>query len=79
MQKSEVSDKDDFLLNIGGILKHYREKKGYSQFKLSVESGVPKTQIGRIERAEVNPTIFTLKRIADALEVSLANIFSSIH
>jgi transcriptional regulator with XRE-family HTH domain len=46
-----------------------REKNGLSQQDLANDSNVPKIQIGRIERAEVNTTVRTLIKIANALNI----------
>lgn len=40
-----------------------------SQENLANDANVPKIQIGRIERAEVNTTVKTLIKIANALGV----------
>jgi transcriptional regulator with XRE-family HTH domain len=46
-----------------------RESKNLSQQDLANDCGIPKVQIGRIERAEINTTIRTLVKIANALEI----------
>ncbi|MCH2489289.1 MAG: helix-turn-helix domain-containing protein [Flavobacteriales bacterium] len=63
--------KEKFLKLLGANVKKVRENKGLSQFKLSIEADIPKNQVGRIERGEINTSIFTLKRIADALQVEV--------
>lgn len=40
---------------------------------LAVEAEMPKNQVGRIERGEINTSIYTLKRISDALENDLSS------
>lgn len=57
------------LKKIGGNIRLLRIKRGLSQFDLASEAGIPKNQIGRIERAEINTTVLTLHKIADALKV----------
>jgi len=57
---------------IGQSIKKYRKKKGLSQDKLCKLADVTHTTLAKIESgANNNPTIRTLKKIADALEVSL--------
>lgn len=53
-------------------VKRFRKKRGLSQDKLAKLSDVTLTTLVKIESgANKNPTIKTLKKIADALEVSL--------
>ncbi len=53
-------------------VKRFRKKRGLSQDKLAKLSDVTLTTLVKIESgANENPTIKTLKRIADALGVSL--------
>lgn len=53
-------------------IKRIRKKKGLSQDKLSKLADVTHTTLVKIESgANDNPTIKTLKKIADALEISL--------
>jgi transcriptional regulator with XRE-family HTH domain len=58
-----------FLTNLGIHIRQIRERKNLSQQNLADISDLPKTTIGRIERAEMNTTIKTLVKIANALEI----------
>ncbi len=58
-----------FLINLGSHIRQIRERKNLSQQNLADICDLPKTTIGRIERAEMNTTIKTLVKIANALEV----------
>lgn len=58
-----------FIANLGIHIRQLREKKGLSQQALADDSDIPKSQIGRIERAKVNTTLKTLVKIANALEI----------
>jgi transcriptional regulator with XRE-family HTH domain len=60
---------DIFLKELGIHLRKLREINGLSQQELANDSSVPKIQIGRIERAEVNTTVRTLIKIANALNI----------
>ena len=56
-------------------IKKYREKKGISQDKLSKLAGVTLHTITKIESgATPDPRIETVKKIADALEVSVDDL-----
>lgn len=57
---------------LSGNIKKLRKKKGISQDKLAKLADVTHTTLVKIESgANDNPTIKTLKKIADALEISL--------
>jgi len=57
------------LKKVGENIRLLRIERDLSQFDLASEAGIPKNQIGRIERAEINTTILTLHKIANALKV----------
>lgn len=72
-----MKSKDEILLlkSIGDKVRALREKKGLSQDKLSIEADIPKNQIGRIERYEINTTVLTLSKIAKVLGVEVKDFF----
>jgi len=59
---------------LGRRVRKYRLQLGWSQMFLAAESGLDKSYIGSIERAEVNPSIKKIARIADALGVYVADL-----
>ena len=62
--------KQDYPLS--NNLKKLREKKGLSQDRLAKLADVANNTIIKIEQGEnINPTLATLKKIAEALGVSL--------
>jgi transcriptional regulator with XRE-family HTH domain len=60
---------EDYIVNLGIHIRQLRERKDISQQNLADLCDMPKTSIGRIERAEVSVTIRTLIKIANALEI----------
>jgi len=60
---------ENFIINLGVHIRQLRESKNLSQQDLADDCGIPKVQIGRIERAKINTTIRTLIKIANALEL----------
>ncbi len=60
---------ESFIANLGIHIRQLRERKNMSQQDLANDCNIPKNQIGRIERAEVNTTVRTLVKIANALEI----------
>ncbi len=60
---------ETFLIHLGIHLRQIRERKNLSQQNLADICNLPKSTIGRIERNEINTTIKTLVKIANALEI----------
>ncbi|MCG6189112.1 helix-turn-helix domain-containing protein [Maribellus maritimus] len=67
-------EKEDFLKKIGKNIVRLREKKGLRQIDLAIELDIDDSSLRRIESGRTNPTILTLKKIADVLEVNLSEI-----
>lgn len=55
---------------VGQELLFWRTKKGLSQEKLGFEANLHRTYISIIERGLKSPTINTLVRLCDALEIT---------
>ncbi|QXP69374.1 helix-turn-helix transcriptional regulator [Polaribacter sp. R2A056_3_33] len=68
--------KDNLLITLGKRVQELREAQGLSQVDLAGKmlGKFDTTNISRIESGRTNPTIFTLFRIAEALEVPLHQI-----
>ncbi len=56
-------------IRFGRIVRALREAKGFSQEAFADEVAIHRTYIGGIERGERNPTLLTLHKIAEALNV----------
>lgn len=68
-------EEQQFLNSLGSKIKQLRVKKEWSQERLGFKANLDRTYIGGIERGERNLTVLNLKKIADALEVSVSDIF----
>ena len=66
---------DDVLIQLGRRIRKLREQAGISQENLGFLSGLHRTYVGAIERGECNPSVLSLKKIADALKVGLGDLF----
>ena len=66
-----MAKKDEALVRLGANLRRAREKRGWSQDELAHRCGVHRTYVGSVERGEYNVTVLTLRRLANALRVSL--------
>lgn len=64
-------DLNSLLVRIGNRVKSLRQKEKISQLDLGNIVGRSANQIGRIERAESNPTIETLHSIAKHYKVTM--------
>ena len=58
------------LLALGSAIRRLRTMKAMSQEQLSLEAGLHRNYVGRVERRELSPTFEPLVRIAHALQVS---------
>ena len=72
-----TAEEKKLITSIGKRIKTLREAKGWSQDELSVEALIPKNQVGRIERAEINTTIISLHKIATALKVDIEDLITT--
>lgn len=67
--------KKEILIKFGERVREIRKEKGLSQEELSFKADLHRTYIGMIERAEKNITLVNIEKIANALEVSINNLF----
>lgn len=70
--------KSELLKTVGKKIKEIRESKGLTQVDLvgKIEGEIDTTNISRIESGRTNPTIFTLYRIAVALEIPVKELLN---
>ncbi|NUV91605.1 helix-turn-helix transcriptional regulator [Streptomyces sp. KAI 90] len=61
----------DLRSSFGLAVRAVRAELGWSQERLSVESGLDRTYVSGLERGQRNPALQTLVRLADALGVPL--------
>ncbi|GAC1562729.1 MAG: hypothetical protein NVS3B13_36090 [Mucilaginibacter sp.] len=67
-----------FLRTVGNNVRSIRISKGLSMEAVANEANIEYRQLSRIERGEVNTTITSLLKIADALKVNISD-FLLIH
>ena len=63
-------------IDIGAKIKELRSDKGFTRYRLSELSGVSQTHISDIERGVKVPTIETISKLLEPLEVSLGEFFA---
>lgn len=61
-------------LALAHALRNARQRKGYTQKQLAALANVDKTWISHLESGRVNPAWGTMRRICDALEVSISQL-----
>ena len=69
-------EKLEIFKQVGRNIQQILQSKGLSQVDLvgRIEGNIYTTNISRIEQGRTNPTLLTLYRIAQALEVSLLDL-----
>lgn len=70
--------KKQVLKNLGKNIRSLRLNQGISQEELAFKIDSARNFIGCIERAEKSPTVYTLFRIAQALNVKIEDIVKNI-
>lgn len=63
------------LKKVGENIRKWRLKNKLTQMQLAIDADIPKSQVGRIERAEINTTILTLEKISNVLNVDISELF----
>lgn len=74
MKKSYLRDSVN-IEKLGAKLRELRKAKGYSQEDLANECELPLSQIGRIERGELNTSISHVFLIAKTLKIHPKELF----
>ena len=65
----------EFIKLVGKRIQELRKKEKLSQELLSFDADVPRNQIGRIERGEINTSLITLFKISKALNIDIIDLF----
>lgn len=63
----------DFVA-LGAAVRELRGRRRLTQERLGFASNLHRNYVGAVERGEINPTFFTLLRLTDGLDVSLAEL-----
>ncbi len=63
---------------VGNVIAEFRRRKGVSQEVLSGLADIGRTHLSAIERGERKPTLETLYRISNALDVKMSDIVIEI-
>lgn len=61
-------------LRVAKLLQQERERKGISMTRLAQDAGLSQQMVSYVERGLRNPTLDTLLRIANVLEIDLSEV-----
>jgi len=70
-----VPEREAILVGLGVALRETRQDRGLSQEELGLRTGVHRNYIGGMERAERSPTVLTVAKLADALGMTVSELF----
>lgn len=74
--KQMVTDSDKYLIRLGQKIAQIRDKKGITQYRLAKDLLMEQSNLARIENGKTNPTVRTLIKISDLLEVDIIELFT---
>lgn len=72
----DISNREAVSVDVGTRLRQLREGRGVSMRTLATMSGLSANALSMIERGKTSPSVSTLYRLADALDVPVTDFFS---
>lgn len=72
MSKKKDKDRDAICLEVARLLRERRERLGFSMSEVAQRAGISQQMVSYVERGMRNPTLDTLLRVCDALELNPA-------
>ena len=77
MKKADI-ESEEFIKKVAERIRTLRKEKGYTNYEdFAFEKGIPRAQFGRYEKG-TDLRISSLKKVADALGVSLEEFFAKL-
>ena len=73
-----LPDHETALALLGATIQYHRQQQGLSQRTLAAHTGLSHTYISQIEQGKRNPTILSLRSIANALHISLCLLIAPL-
>jgi transcriptional regulator with XRE-family HTH domain len=65
-------------VNIGEVIRAYRNERGLSQGDIERRTGLLRCYLSRVENGHTVPSLETLAKIAEAMDMSLADFFPTM-
>lgn len=63
---------------VGQKIKQIRNEKGLSQEKLALKAEIDRTYLAGVEQGKRNPSLKSLEKIVEALDISFQDLFEGI-
>ena len=73
-QPVAVAEPGSRPLSVGGAIRALRTRAGLSQRQLAQRMNVPRTYVSKIENEKACPTLSSMQRLADALNVTICDL-----
>ncbi len=71
---AEPEEASESEIQVAKAIRNLRHRSGLSQRQLAMRMGVPRTYVSKIENQKAIPTLSSLARLAQALEVSVPDL-----
>lgn len=76
--KKNASKKRSCLKKVGLNIREVRKEKGMSQESLALAAGLDRSYVGGVERGERNIAVINLRKIANALNVTVSQLMEGL-
>lgn len=73
--RGEQMPKEKPKVNIGEVIRSYRNDRGLSQGDIERRTGLLRCYLSRVENGHTVPSLETLAKIAEAMDINLADFF----
>ena len=73
--QNEAPPPSTIAMNIGSTIRSYRLQRGMSQGDIEKRTGLLRCYLSRVENGHTVPSLETLAKIAEAMDISLADFF----
>lgn len=78
LSDKDKRDKERFAKKVGLIIQEARKKKGLTQEKLADKADFHRTYIGFMEQGVYSPNLYSLTKIAKALNIKLSELLKKL-
>jgi transcriptional regulator with XRE-family HTH domain len=68
--------KDPVLIALGSAIRVARLERGISQEDLGAQAEISRAHMSKIERGRTNPQVMSIRRMAEVMGMTLAELFS---
>lgn len=73
-----MKTKEEIQAIIGLNVRKARGETGFSQFELALESDLHRNMVDLIERGQTMPTVFTIYKLSEALDVEFVDLLKEV-